>query len=52
VLSGDAAGSGKGGSRVLFCDQRRFGTGIVLLGGDALEDYFAKQIPKQLFFSC
>jgi formamidopyrimidine-DNA glycosylase len=28
------------GMRVLFCDVRRFGTGIVLLGSDALEAYF------------
>ncbi len=28
------------GRRVLFVDQRRFGTGIVLLGTPALEDYF------------
>ncbi len=28
------------GRRVLFVDQRRFGTGIVLLGTSALEDYF------------
>jgi formamidopyrimidine-DNA glycosylase len=26
--------------RVLFTDPRRFGTGVVLLGDDALEDYF------------
>jgi formamidopyrimidine-DNA glycosylase len=29
---------------VLFCDQRRFGTGIVLLGDAALEDYFAARL--------
>ena len=28
------------GNRVLFTDQRRFGTGVVLLGDDALADYF------------
>jgi formamidopyrimidine-DNA glycosylase len=28
------------GNRVLFTDQRRFGTGIVLLGTPALNDYF------------
>jgi formamidopyrimidine-DNA glycosylase len=32
------------GSRVLFVDQRRFGTGIVLLGADALEAYFADRL--------
>ena len=32
------------GDRVLFCDQRRFGTGIVLLGDEALEDYFAARL--------
>ncbi len=30
--------------RVLFCDQRRFGTGIVLLGHDALLDYFGARL--------
>ena len=33
-----------GDMRVLFCDQRRFGTGVVLLGDDALEDYFAARL--------
>ena len=33
-----------GSARVLFCDQRRFGTGVVLLGDDALEDYFAARL--------
>ena len=33
-----------GNARVLFCDQRRFGTGVVLLGDDALEDYFAARL--------
>jgi formamidopyrimidine-DNA glycosylase len=32
------------GNRVLFCDQRRFGTGVVLLGPDALEEYFAARL--------
>jgi len=32
------------GSRVLFVDVRRFGTGIVLLGEPALEDYFAARL--------
>ncbi len=32
------------GKRVLFVDVRRFGTGIVLLGHDALEDYFAPRL--------
>jgi len=32
------------GSRVLFCDPRRFGTGVVLLGEDALRDYFATRL--------
>jgi formamidopyrimidine-DNA glycosylase len=32
------------GGTVLFCDQRRFGTGIVLLGGDAREDYFGARL--------
>src|SRR4051794_9690645 len=32
------------GKRVLFVDVRRFGTGIVLLGHDALEDYFSGRL--------
>jgi len=32
------------GQNVLFVDQRRFGTGIVLLGTPALEDYFASRL--------
>jgi len=32
------------GKRVLFVDVRRFGTGVVLLGHDALEDYFAARL--------
>ena len=32
------------GSRVLFCDQRRFGTGVVLLGRAALEEYFRRRL--------
>ena len=32
------------GNRVLFVDQRRFGTGIVLLGTPALEDYFDSRL--------
>jgi len=32
------------GERVLFCDARRFGTGIVLLGAGALEAYFAARL--------
>jgi len=35
---------GGSGARVLFCDPRRFGTGVVLLGDDALEDYFAARL--------
>jgi len=30
--------------RVLFCDPRRFGTGVVLLGNAALERYFAARL--------
>jgi formamidopyrimidine-DNA glycosylase len=33
-----------GGERVLFVDQRRFGTGIVLLGTQAMEEYFASRL--------
>ncbi|MEA2389141.1 MAG: formamidopyrimidine-DNA glycosylase [Thermoleophilaceae bacterium] len=33
-----------GGDSVLFTDPRRFGTGIVLLGTDALDDYFAARL--------
>jgi formamidopyrimidine-DNA glycosylase len=32
------------GRHVLFCDARRFGTGVVLLGHDALQDYFASRV--------
>src|SRR5919106_6520816 len=32
------------GQRVLFVDQRRFGTGDVLLGSDALAEYFASRL--------
>ena len=33
-----------GGKRVLFCDPRRFGTGVVLLGEEAREEYFAARL--------
>ncbi|HKR99053.1 MAG TPA: bifunctional DNA-formamidopyrimidine glycosylase/DNA-(apurinic or apyrimidinic site) lyase [Candidatus Dormibacteraeota bacterium] len=32
------------GDRVLFVDVRRFGTGVVLLGWDALEEYFSSRL--------
>ena len=32
------------GTRVLFLDPRRFGTGVVLLGDAALDDYFARRL--------
>ena len=32
------------GAEVLFCDVRRFGTGVVLLGDDARDDYFASRL--------
>src|SRR3712207_5570794 len=32
------------GDTIAFTDPRRFGTGVVLLGDGALEDYFAKRI--------
>jgi formamidopyrimidine-DNA glycosylase len=32
------------GMRLLFVDVRRFGTGVVLLGDDALEDYFSARL--------
>ncbi len=32
------------GRRVLFCDQRRFGTGEVLLGADTVEGYFSSRL--------
>jgi formamidopyrimidine-DNA glycosylase len=32
------------GEQVLFVDPRRFGTGIVLLGDDARDDYFAARL--------
>ena len=34
----------EGGRRLLFTDQRRFGTGVVLLGTPAVEDYFASRL--------
>jgi len=33
-----------GGRGLLFCDPRRFGTGIVLLGDEALERYFSQRL--------
>jgi formamidopyrimidine-DNA glycosylase len=32
------------GQRVLFVDQRRFGTGVVLLGDEARDDYFGARL--------
>ena len=32
------------GRHLLFCDARRFGTGLVLLGTDAVHDYFAGRV--------
>jgi formamidopyrimidine-DNA glycosylase len=32
------------GGTVLFCDQRRFGTGLVLLGSGARDEYFASRL--------
>ena len=32
------------GAHVLFCDARRFGTGLVLLGADARDAYFAERL--------
>jgi len=32
------------GGTVVFADQRRFGTGIVLLGSDARDDYFSSRL--------
>jgi formamidopyrimidine-DNA glycosylase len=32
------------GERILFTDPRRFGTGVVLLGDDALDDYFSTRL--------
>ena len=32
------------GTHVLFVDVRRFGTGVVLLGDDALEEYFSSRL--------
>jgi formamidopyrimidine-DNA glycosylase len=33
-----------GGERVLFTDPRRFGTGVVLLGSEARDEYFAARL--------
>ena len=32
------------GERLLFCDVRRFGTGVVLLGSEAREEYFRSRL--------
>lgn len=32
------------GAHVLFCDARRFGTGVVLLGAEARDAYFARRL--------
>ena len=32
------------GERILFTDPRRFGTGVVLLGDEALDDYFSSRL--------
>ena len=32
------------GRHLLFCDARRFGTGVVLLGHEALQDYFTGRV--------
>ncbi|MGH2782397.1 MAG: zinc finger domain-containing protein, partial [Thermoleophilaceae bacterium] len=37
-------GARRGGERLLFVDVRRFGTGDVLLGSDALAEYFASRL--------
>ncbi len=39
-----AAGRGRPAERLLFVDVRRFGTGDVLLGSDALAEYFASRL--------
>ena len=49
LLSGDARYARarlrlSGGETVVFADQRRFGTGIVLLGGEARDEYFASRL--------
>jgi formamidopyrimidine-DNA glycosylase len=33
-----------GGAELLFLDPRRFGTGVVLLGADARDDYFSRRL--------
>ena len=38
------ASSSTTASALLFVDARRFGTGVVLLGSDALDDYFASRL--------
>jgi formamidopyrimidine-DNA glycosylase len=45
-LDGAASPGGEtgAGDRLLFCDPRRFGTGVVLLGDETLEDYFAARL--------
>src|SRR5918912_3307130 len=49
LLTGDAPHTRvrfhlSGGEQVVFTDPRRFGTGVVLLGTDARDDYFAARL--------
>lgn len=41
---GGLAPSGSGAQRLVFVDPRRFGTGELLLGGDALEEFFESRL--------
>ncbi len=42
-------GSGRGGRRLVIVDPRRFGTGELLLGSDALEAFFAARLGLEPF---
>jgi formamidopyrimidine-DNA glycosylase len=43
------AGSGRGGRRLAIVDPRRFGTGELLLGGEALDTFFAARLGPEPF---
>lgn len=42
--AGSAAGGGQAGHVLLFCDPRRFGTGELALGGDALDEFLDQRL--------
>jgi formamidopyrimidine-DNA glycosylase len=46
---GNATGKGGGARKLAFVDPRRFGTGELLLGSDALEEFFAARLGLEPF---